>query len=103
MKKLLVVSMFAAVSVFAAQSYRVTLFQPSIVANQELKAGDYKVVVDGDKMTISQGKTSVTADVKTETAESKFDKTSVRYQNGDGKYRLREIRIGGTNTKLVLN
>ena len=103
MKKLFVVSLFAAVSAFAAESYRVTLFQPSIVAGQELRAGDYKVIVEGDKVTLSQGKTSVTTNVKTETAESKFDRTSVRYQNGDGKYRLQEIRIGGTNTKLVLN
>ena len=103
MKKLFVVSLFAAVSAFATQSYRVTLFQPSIVAGQELRAGDYKVIVEGDKVTLSQGKTSVTTNVKTETAESKFDRTSVRYQNGDGKYRLQEIRIGGTNTKLVLN
>jgi hypothetical protein len=86
----------------AASSYRVTLFQPSFVAGTELKPGDYKVTLkDDNKAVISSGKTSVEATVKTETAESKFSSTTVRYSNGDGKYKLQEIRLGGTNTKLV--
>jgi len=28
---------------------------------------------------------------------------SVKYQNGDGKYRVQEIRLGGTKTKLVFD
>ena len=41
--------------------------------------------------------------MKVETAEEKFGSTSVRYQNGDGKYRIQEIRLGGTKTRLVFN
>ena len=63
--------------------------------------GRFKVTVQDNKAIISSGKTSVEANVKTETADSKFSSTTVRYQNGDGKYRLQEIRLGGTNTKLV--
>jgi hypothetical protein len=79
----------------------VTLFQPSVVNGNELKPGEYKVTVQDNKAVISSGKTSVEAPVKTETADSKFSSTTVRYRNGDGKYRLQEIRLGGTNTKLV--
>lgn len=85
----------------AASSYRLTLFQPSIVNGQELKAGEYRLEVDGDKARITAGKTSVEATVKTETADTKFSTNSVRYKNGDGKYRVQEIRLGGTKTRLV--
>jgi len=102
MQKVFVFILAAAMSIAAAaQSYKVTLFQDSIVNGETLKAGDYKVVVENDKATITAGKKSVQAPVKVESADSKFSSTSVRYQNGDGKYRVKEIRIGGTATKLV--
>lgn len=96
-------SAFALAIASAASTYTVTLYQPSIVNGTELKPGDYKVEVKDNTVTISKGKQSVQSPVKTETAESKFSSTSVRYLNGDGKYRLQEIRIGGTNTKLVFS
>ncbi len=96
-------SVFALVVASAASKYTVTLYQPSIVNGTELKPGDYKVEVSDNTVTISKGKQSVQAPVKTETADSKFPSTSVRYLNGDGKYRVQEIRIGGTNTKLVFS
>jgi hypothetical protein len=85
----------------AASSYRVTLFETSQVAGTELKPGEYKITLKDNKAVISKGKTAVEADVKTETADGKFSSTSVRYRNGDGKYRIQEIRLGGTNTRLV--
>lgn len=87
----------------AASSYKVTLFQPSIVAGKELRPGVYKIELKEGSAVISKGKESVEAPVRAETADSKFSSTSVRYRNGDGKYRVEEIRIGGTNTKLVFN
>ena len=102
MKKFVVFLMAAAMSIAAAaESYKVTLFQESIVNGTTLKPGDYKVVVADNKATISAGKNKVEAPVTVETADSKFSSTSVRYQNGDGKYRLKEIRLGGTSMKLV--
>lgn len=102
MKKLLLSFATVALAVAsAASTYRITLFQPSIVAGTELKPGDYKVTLKDDKAVITSGKTSVEAAVRTETADSKFSSTTVRYANGDGKYRVQEIRLGGTNTRLV--
>ena len=102
MKKLMAFLTVAAMSVAAAaETYKVTLFQESIVNGTTLKPGDYKVMVDGEKATIGSGKSKVEVPVKIETADSKFSSTSVRYQNGDGKYRVKEIRVGGTSTKLV--
>jgi hypothetical protein len=87
----------------SAATYNVTLFQPSLVGGKELKAGDYKVTVTSDKATLSIGKEKIDASTKVETADSKFASTSVRYTTENGKMKIQEIRIGGTNQKVVFN
>lgn len=95
---------FTVALVFAsAASYSVTLFQPSMVSGTELKAGEYKLTIDGDKATMTKGKEKVEAVVKMETADSKFATTSVRYADQGGKMKVQEIRLGGTTTKVVFN
>lgn len=101
MKRFAFVFVVLALAVASAKTYSVTLFQPSIVGGTELQPGDYKVDVQDSKVVIKSGKTSVESAVKVETGEQKFNATAVRYTNGDGKYRVQEIRLGGTNTKLV--
>ena len=102
-KLLLSFGTLALAAASAASSYRITLFQPSIVGGKELKPGEYKVTLKDNKALIAKGKDSVEADVKTETADAKFSSTTVRYSNGDGKYKVQEIRLGGTNTRLVFD
>jgi hypothetical protein len=87
----------------AASTHKLTLFQPSIVAGTELQPGVYKIEVKDSTAVISKGKQSVEAPIKTETADTKFASTTVRYKNGDGKYHVDEIRFGGTNTKIVFS
>jgi hypothetical protein len=87
----------------AASTHKLTLFQPSIVAGTELQPGVYKVEVKDNTAVISKGKQSVEAPIKAETADTKFASTTVRYKNGDGKYRVDQIRFGGTNTKIVFS
>jgi hypothetical protein len=104
MKKLFVLFAAGALTIAAAaQNYKITLFQESVVAGSTLQPGDYKVIVEGEKVVISKGKQTVETTAKLETNGSKYSSTSVRYENGDGKYRVKEIRLGGTNTKLVFN
>lgn len=102
-KLLLIFATMALAAASAASSYKVTLFQPSIIEGKELKPGEYRIEVNENRAVIRRGKESVEASVKVETADSKFSSTSVRYSNGDGKYRVQEIRLGGTKTKLVFN
>ena len=85
----------------AAEKHNITLFQPSFVNGTELAPGDYRMELDGDKLVISKGKQKVEANVKSEQADSKFSSTSVRYANANGKFTVQEIRLGGTNRKLV--
>ena len=102
-KQLLVVCFSAASMAFAgANSYRITLFQPSYLNGSELKAGEYKMEVQDGKVTIKQGKNAVDAAVKVENGGQKFRSTVVRYANDNGKFRIEEIRIGGTTTTLKL-
>lgn len=103
MKRMLLVFLTLALTVAAAKTWQVTLFEPSLIGGAELKPGDYKVEVKGDKVVMKNARQTAEASVKVENVETKFASTAVRYSNGDGKYRITEIRIGGTTTKLVVN
>jgi len=104
MKKILFGFTTLALALASAASYNVTLFQPSMVAGQELKPGEYKIELKDNKAVVKSGKTVVEADVRVETADQKFSSTSVRYTNADGgKMKIQEIRLGGTNSKIVFN
>jgi hypothetical protein len=87
----------------AASSYHFEIFQPSMLAGKELKPGDYKIELNGDKAVIKVGKQMLEASVKVENGSEKFPETSVRYATADGKMLVQEIRLGGTSTKLVFN
>jgi hypothetical protein len=87
-----------AVTAGATTKYNVTLFQRSVVNGTELKPGEYKVEVDGDKAIFKQGKKTFEAPVKSEDTTEKYNSNTVRYLPGD---KVQEIRIGGTHTKLV--
>jgi hypothetical protein len=103
MTKLLLFLVALSAPLVYARTFNLTLFQPSIVNGTELKAGSYKLELKEEKAVIRSGKQAVEATVKVESAENKFSSTSVRYENGDGKYRVQEIRLGGTNMKLIFN
>ena len=45
----------------AASSYKFSIFQPSTIGGTELKPGDYKVEVNGDKAMIKIGKKTTSA------------------------------------------
>ena len=104
MKKILV--LFTALGLTAlasAKSYNITLFEPSLIGGTELKPGEYTLVLKEEKVVLKKGKQMGEAAVKIETADAKYPSTTVRYRNGDGKYRIQEIHLGGTNMKLVIN
>lgn len=102
MKKLFILTItmtFAAVLASAATKFNVTLYQPTVVNGTQLKPGDYKVEVQGDKATFKLGKTTVEAPVKVEDSTTKNPSNSVRYTDN----KLEEIRVGGTRTRLLFD
>ena len=102
-KKFFLTFAVLALAVASAETYRVTLFQPSVVKGKELKAGEYKLNVADQKVVIVSGKNTVEVPVTVETSNQKFDSTTVRYSQEGGKNSIAEIRLGGTKTKLVFN
>lgn len=99
MKKLIFAFVTVALAVAsAATKYNVTLFQPSVVNGTQLKPGEYKVEVTGDKAVFTQGKQTFEAPVKLEETGDKANSNTIRYTEGN---KIQEIRIGGSRTKLV--
>jgi hypothetical protein len=102
-KTLFVFATLALAMASAATNYKLTLFQPSMISGTELKPGDYKIEMKDNKVVVKGGKNVVETDGKLETTNEKFSTTSVRYTNADGKMKVQEIRLGGTNSKIVFN
>ena len=102
--KLVVCLVTIGIAVASAASHSVTLYEKSTVSGRELKPGDYKLDVSGDIARFSVCKKMLMeVKVKLEDSGQKFDKTTVRYNSADGRYKLQEIRLGGTTTRVVFN
>jgi hypothetical protein len=101
-KLMLAFGTLALAVVSAADTYRVSLHETTLLSGKQIKPGDYKIEVNGGRAVIKDGKKELAeSPVRVETGSEKFSATRIRYDNGDGKYHLREIHLGGTNTKLV--
>jgi hypothetical protein len=99
-KKVLFTFAVVGLAVASAKSYTVNLYQTATIGKTELKAGEYRVDVNGDTATIRNGQFHGQVPVKVETSDKKFPTTVVRLSD-TGK--VQEIRLGGTTTKLVFN
>jgi hypothetical protein len=82
----------------AASSYKITLPSDLSAGTVTLKAGDYKVEVEGGQATFRQGKQEIKVPVSVENSASKFEDTTLESSGTD----LQAIDIGGTTTKIVI-
>jgi len=83
----------------AASDYKVELTQPTHVGATELKAGKYKVEIQGDKAIFKSGKDVVAQSPATvENGKQKYSFTSVSTNASN----LESISVGGTTMKIVL-
>src|SRR5580698_1413524 len=97
---LLLVSAVSLAVASAASNYSLNFYQPTVVNGTTLKIGEAKLEIHDNKAVVKQGKTSVEATVKVETATSKYLYTTVGYKDGDN-HQIKDITIAGTTTKLV--
>jgi hypothetical protein len=102
-KVLLSFAVVALAAVAGAKSYTVNLYEPAVIGGTELKPGEYKVEVVDQKAVIRNGKMHGEFPVKVENSDSRYNSTSVRFSNGDGRLHIQEIHVGGTTTKLVFS
>lgn len=86
----------------SAKSFDISLHAPSVVAGTQLQPGDYKLELNGNKMVLKNGSVSVESAVTVESTGTKFDRGSLRYEEFNGKMEIREIRLRGTDMKLVV-
>lgn len=81
----------------AASSYTINLSSDATAGTTQLKAGTYKLEVEGNQAIFKQGKATTTIPVSVEKAPSSFRYTSVDTRGS----KLLEIDLRGTTTKLV--
>jgi hypothetical protein len=100
MKKIVFIfATLALAAASAAEKHTLQLFTPAVIGGQELKAGEYRMELNNNKLTIKDGKRVIEADVKVENEAKKFQSSAVRYT---ADKQVTEIRIGGTTTKVLL-
>jgi hypothetical protein len=93
----------AGLALAGVKTYTVSLLEPAMLGATELKAGDFQIRVDGDKVTVRTGKTEAEVPVKEESNGVKYKDTTVKLIASGGKQRIAEIWLGGTTTKLVFS
>lgn len=82
----------------ATGTFRVSILQDSVVDGKTLKAGDYKLEMQNNVAVLKHGKDTIQLPAREEQSNSKFSTTEIQYTNNND---LQEIRLGGTNTKIV--
>jgi hypothetical protein len=104
MRKFLVVAALAvsSLTIVSAKTYEIILSGPTKAGNVELKAGQYKLKVDGANATFTDvnSSKSFTTPVKVQTTEKKFDDTKVQTTKDGSVEKIEEIDLGGSKTKL---
>jgi hypothetical protein len=91
----------SALALAAAHSYSIKLVNDTWVGNTELKPGDYKVEMSGDKAVLRSGKNVFEVPAKMETDQQKHDGTSLILSHANSKAVLKEIRLGGSKDMIV--
>ncbi len=104
MIRIAVALMALALSVAAsAKSYTLDVFVPMVLSGTELKPGTYTLDLNDNKIVVRRGKLAVEASVKVDSVEARIPATRIRCEDVGGKYQIREIRLGGTSMKLVMD
>jgi hypothetical protein len=83
----------------AAAPYKVKLEAPLSVGSTELKAGEYKVEMQGGKAVFKSGKTVIEIPATMGKSEHKYYRTSVVTEGS----KLQEIDFGGTTENMQFN
>jgi hypothetical protein len=81
----------------AASAYKVTIPSDTWAGDTQIKAGNYKVTVEGNQATFTMGKQTVQVPASMEKGTNKFADTMLEASGT----KLQAIDLGGTDTKIV--
>jgi hypothetical protein len=95
--KLICLSTLALGIATAASQYDVTLLDAVSVGKTALKAGDYKLEMQGDKAVFTSGKKTFSVPATLGKSDQPFASTVFVSQHS----KLKEIDLGGTQDKIV--
>jgi hypothetical protein len=92
----------ASLGIASAKSYDIFLNGPAMAGTTELKAGVYKLKVEGTQAIFSEveGSKTWTVPAKVENGAQKFDQTAVESSNQGDMAHIHAIDLGGSNTRL---
>lgn len=103
-KSLLIVGALAlsSIGIASAKSFDIVFANPAMAGNTELKAGQYKVSVEGSQAVFKevQGTKTWTVPAKVENNQKKFGETIVDSSNQNGMDNIHSIELGGSTMKL---
>ena len=102
MKKTLLASflVLAGMALAAGNTYKINIFQDSVVDGKTLKAGDYKIMMENGNAVLKQGNQTIEVPAREETEANKVASTELLYKDGTN---LEQIRVGGTHTRIVFD
>ena len=90
------------VSLASAKTYTFTVTEPSKAGQVQLKPGEYNLKVDGSQVVLMDNVGHrIDATAKVETADHKFDSTTISTSKADGTDRIRWIELGGSKNRVV--
>jgi hypothetical protein len=92
----------ASLGMASAKSFDVILSAPATAGTTELKAGEYKLKVEGSQAVFTdvQSSKSFTVPVKVENTDPKNSQTMVETSKLNGMDNISAIHLGGSTTKL---
>jgi len=104
MKSLILTGVLAlsSLAIAGAKTYDISISTPSKAGNVELRAGEYKVKVEGSNAVFTNVDTSekFTVPVKIDNAAKKHDHTAVESNKQNGTDTIKAIELGGSNETL---
>ena len=98
-KRILFTFAILALAAASAKNYAVEFLQPCEVAGTKLKAGAYTMDLGDSKAVLTGQKLKAESAVKVERVPARFKQTVVVYEGT----RVQEIRLGGTDIKVMFN
>ncbi len=89
-------------SVASAKTYDIMFSSPTKAGNLQLKAGEYRLTVNGTKAVFTDVNTtkSFTTEVKVENSDTKFSDTKIESSTEGSTAILKDIELGGSKTKI---
>jgi len=100
-KRLTIVALLS-VLLASAKSYTFNISDPVTAGSAQLKPGEYTLKLDGTQVVLidNTGK-RIDTTAKVETADRKFNETSIVISKADGANRIVSIQLGGSTNRVL--